>query len=591
MGKISRVTIALPEGTTLKTTRRKGDTSSTVLLTVNASTEVLVQAPAPVPAPTPAPAPAPAPQPPAPPPGLQAVTYKDSIPDLIDVSKFTPEVCAFPWTTFREDGVTIAHSLNGEVPDHFKRLPLYNWSTGYNTPVNCVHEGQVRSIYPPTTNGGEEIARSLRQGVLRGGPRGWAIHTPYWMVRGHDPRRRDGTVNTSPRLPLWIAVDMIGGVWYLNRDGSSERVAVAPIQSYCNDFSFFDHERETFWLVDSGLGKIIKGHRSGVTFTFETWTTVPGRASSIRAIGTKLYVADDLSGSVYEVDALDRSIAPVTICRIPHAFFVDHLSDNQTLVVMTLDRNVYLVDKTTGQAGRNISPLTPAMVDWVMVDVDRNGTCGLKDTLAICSAHGGQNTDYAFFGPDGVGRKAIGGGHNSLVGRSEKTKEAMHYPWLTVFHPHQALFWAQGGSNVYGNVYAAISARDTSWPAEDPYSTSVSASWGHDIMRVNVLEPAMSALRHGGSPGQGVPSFEVFQSSYGTSLLGCTPDHLAAMSIEERDEFLRRGMKGVYPNRTFSNQEMFALSYWQVRHSQRAFKEGQPSLLAELKVHYNITSF
>lgn len=82
--KLPKITVTLPQGATLKTTRRKGDTSANVLLTVNRGTEVVVvREAAPVPAP-PAPVPAPpatapqppAPQPPAPQPGFIRIERK-----------------------------------------------------------------------------------------------------------------------------------------------------------------------------------------------------------------------------------------------------------------------------------------------------------------------------------------------------------------------------------------------------------------------------------------------------------------------------------------------------------------------------------
>jgi len=66
--KLPKITVTLPQGATLKTTRRKGDTSANVLVTVNKGTEVVVLREAAPPAPVPAP-PAPAPAPPAPQPG------------------------------------------------------------------------------------------------------------------------------------------------------------------------------------------------------------------------------------------------------------------------------------------------------------------------------------------------------------------------------------------------------------------------------------------------------------------------------------------------------------------------------------------
>jgi len=75
--KLPKLTVTLPAGATLKTTRRKGDTSSAVLLTVNKGTEVVVlreAAPAPpAPAPQPPAPPAPVPAPPAPTPGALTI--------------------------------------------------------------------------------------------------------------------------------------------------------------------------------------------------------------------------------------------------------------------------------------------------------------------------------------------------------------------------------------------------------------------------------------------------------------------------------------------------------------------------------------
>lgn len=538
--------------------------------------------PPPVPAPPPPPSPAPQPPAPPPPPGGRLAVQVGAVPDSLDPAEITPESCAFPWQTFRDDIQTIAPSLNGAAPDHWKRLPLYGYPNGYSQATPYVHDGAVGLAYPPSTGDPmQTIAPTMRKQVARGGPRGWSIMTPYWVMRGHSRRRRDGTLNTSPRLPYFVAVDFIGRIWYLFRDGSSAIVGQAPISTYCNDFSFWDHEREVFFISDTAAGRILRARREGAAFSYEQWASVPGRASSVRAVGLTVYVADDARGALWAFDALSAMPAPRAVCRLPGAFWVDHLSDGR-LVVMTLQRSVHLVDPLTGSVGPDIGGFASAPGnDWVMLDVDRNGTCGPRDTMVACSAHGGQNTDYALFDPDGRRRSGPGGGHHGSIGRAAKCFEGPHYPWLSTFHPDEAALALQGGSNVWPIIYAAIGAGDTSWAQEDTYSTQPSASWGSDILRPTI-GLGLDVLRTGGAAG--APSFWCWQGQQGASLLGCTPDHIAAMTFDEAAAFLRRGMRGAVP-RDISVDAMYGALYWQYRSSQRYLTEGV-SMLERLRAHF-----
>ncbi len=531
-----------------------------------------IDPPAPVPPPPiepPAPMPAPAPAPAEPPPiGVLRVTTNGcavapqvpAFTDDIDLSKALSPV---PWSTFRDDRQTIARPMEGAEPAEWRRLTVYGCPADYGVLTPALVNGKLEMIYPSSVadeNPADLIVPELHRWPARGGVRGHAITTPYWLVRGHT-RYADGVLDTNPRIPMWVGVDMVGRIYYLMRDGSVQLVAQVPVTTYCNDFSYFDHARKTMWMVDTAAGAVLRVQRSGNQFTSISWAKVPGRATSVRAVGTKLYVANE--SEVIEIDALDASAPRRAVCTLPGVFWVDYLSDGR-LVVMTRSANVHIVDPATGFVGSdlNLGPYAAAgPVGWVMLDVDRNGTCGPKDAIYCIASHNQSINGSWRIAPDGkISRiPGVDGGGRSLSGVSSKCIEGFHYGWLAAIHPDEGLQMMQGGAQILPVVYAAVSAADP-WPEEDAYD--------HGLCRAGFY--AVSSTD--------APARKPLQASMGisgNSMLGLMPDHIVDMPIAQAEAFIRGGLLSVEP-REFTRDEMHGLLYWLYRGSQQFQREGRP---------------
>ena len=529
-----------------------------------------------LPAPEPAP-PAPEPAPPAPEPNLRTITTNGHtmadpsrpvvISDTIDLSRSMPPV---PWSLFRDPAEHVAWPLQGAEPAEWRRLPIYGHPAEYSVTTPAIVGDELRMLYPGSVNDADPallIIPELKRFPVRGGPRGEAITTPYWLVRGHT-RYDAGTLHNDPRIPAWVAVDMIGRVYYLMRDGSIDLVAQVPLESYANDFSYAGdgQDRRVMWVTDTAVGKVMKVTRSGRTFTAEPWCRVEGRSTSVRAISSKLYVCNERA--VIEFDSLDRSVPAREVCVLPGVFWVDYLSDGR-LVVMTRNSAIHVVDPLTGEVGPNINgrdSVTGAdyrnasPVGWVMVDVDRNGTCGPKDAIWACASH-----SLAINGPWRIhdGRitriPGIAGAGRSLAGRSTTCIEGGHYQWVVAVHPDEGMLMIQGGSQILPLVYAPIGASDRSWPAEEPYNHAL-VSRGYRV------------VRQGGSVAG--KTFAASMGCSGNSMVGCTPDHIAAMPFDAALAFVRQGMLSIEP-RQVDDADAHAVLAWLYRGSQRYLREGR----------------
>ena len=519
-----------------------------------------VEPPAPVP---------PVPQPPAGPPaagvlrvttnGYSVAPQVPSFTDDIDIGKgFAP----VPWTTYRDAQQTVARPMNGAEPTEWRRLTLYGCPADYGILTPALIDGEIRMLYPSSVadeNPADLIVPELKKWPARGGPRGQAITTPYWVVRGHT-RMVDGAISSKPDLPLWVGVDMVGRIYYLMRDGSVQLIAQVPVTTYCNDFSYFDHARKTMWMVDTAAGTVLRVLRNGSEFASSVWAKVPGRATSVRAVGTKLYVANE--SEVIELDALDPSAPHRTVCALPGVFWVDYLSDGR-LVVMTRTSNVHVVDPAGGAISRdlNIGPFaTTHSVGWVMVDVDRAGTCGPKDSIYCVASHSQAINSSWRIAPDGkISRiRGVEGGGRSLAGVSDHCIEGFHYGWLTAIHPDEGLQMMHGGAQILPVVYAAVSAADP-WPAEDAYDHGLSAG-------------GWTVATTGGASGK---PFQASMGISGNSMLGLMPDHIAAMPLEQAEAFVRGGMLSIEP-RDLTRAEVHALLHWVYRGSQQFQSQGKP---------------
>lgn len=544
-----------------------------------------VDPPAPVPPPPvepPAPVPPPPAEPPPPPPvaaGQYAVhtngyTFAHVAPwfdDVIDTAKALPPV---PWATFRDDRQTVARPMGGAEPSEWRRLPIYGMPNEYGILTPAVVDGQYRMLYPASVaddNPAELIIPDLHQWPARGGPRGMAITTPYWIVRGHT-RMVDGVVDINPRIPFWVGMDMVGRVYYLMRDGSVQLVAQIPLKTYANDFSYFDHERKVMWVTDTAAGEILHVRRNGTSFTSTVWAKVPGRATSVRAIGTKLYVANEVS--VIEIDALDQAAPQRVLCNLVDVFWVDYFS-NGDLAVMTRHHTVHRVDRNTGAVSADLNhgyfSSGNGRVGWVMLDVDRNGSCGPVDCIYAVASHSNSINGAFRIRPDGVIDRipGIDGGGRSLAGVSHKCVEGMHYGWVVAIHPDEGLQLIQGGAQILPIVYAAIDQRDP-WPVEDVYDVALAGAGYESWHRVHSDTAIKSFLAVGGTGAN--------------SILGFTPDHVAQMPLAQAVEYVRSGLLST-ERRNFNDAEIFGVLYWLLRGSQVFLQQGKTAV-DRLRAHF-----
>lgn len=533
-----------------------------------------VEPPKPGPAPDPGPGPTPVPpvdppRPPAEPPpagtfrvvtnGYAVAPQVPATTDDIDLGRAFPPV---PWATYRDDKQTVARPMLGAEPAEWRRLTMYGCPNGYGMLTPAYIDGAIQMIYPSTVADEDPaavIVPELHKWPARGGPRGMAITTPYWIVRGHT-RMVDGAIDTNPRIPMWVGLDMVGRMYYLMRDGSVDIVAQIPLKTYANDFSYFDHERKVMWVTDTAAGEILHARRSGNTFTPTVWAKVPGRATSVRAIGTKLYVANE--AHVIEVDALDNTLPHRNVCSLPGVFWVDYLSDGR-LVVMTRTANVHVVDPATGAIGPdlNLGPFaTTRSVGWVMVDVDRNGTCGPKDSIYCIVSHGQAINSAWRIDPAGSISRIEGtnGGGLALGGVSSHCVEGFHYGWVVAIHPDEALQLTQGGAQILPIVYAAVGRSDP-WADQGAYDHgAIGAGW--------------EVVRSGGDR-----PFVACMGSFGSSLLGITPDHMTDMPVADAVRFVRDGMLSIHP-RELTDAQVANFLRWACTGSQAFIRDGRAAM-------------
>lgn len=533
-----------------------------------------IDPPAPVPpapqppAEPPAPVP-PAPQPPAEPPpagALRVVTngyaVAPQVPAFTDDIDLGKAFAPVPWSTYRDDKQTVARPMNGAEPSEWRRLTLYGCPADYGILTPALVGGKIAMLYPSTVsdeNPADLIVPELKKWPARGGPRGTAITTPYWVARGHT-RMVDGAVDTNPRIPMWVAVDMVGRIYYLMRDGSVQLIAQVSVTTYCNDFSYFDHARKTMWMVDTAAGTVLRVQRSGNEFTSGVWAKVPGRATSVRAVGTKLYVANE--SEVIELDALDASLPRRTVCSLPGVFWVDYTSTGK-LVVMTRTSNVHIVDPITGFVGSdlNLGPFAAkGPVGWVMVDVDRNGTCGPVDSIYCVASHSQAINSSWRIAPDGsISRiRGVEGGGRSLSGVSDHCIEGFHYGWLTAIHPDEGLQMMQGGAQILPVVYAAVGTADP-WPDQGLYDHgAIGGGW--EVVRTGGDRPFVACM-----------------GASGNSLLGLTPDHLTDMPVADAVRFVRDGMLSIHP-RELTDAQVANFLRWACTGSQAFQRDGKAAM-------------
>lgn len=496
-----------------------------------------------------------------PPGGLN--NFDNGILDYLDVSDLPPPA---PWEVYADDQQTLAPSRGGvEALALWQRYHLFGHTQGLYQPMPRMVDGQLVQIYPNAGNFPDHAVHLLRKGSERlvHGPRGVSVPSPYTTWHGHT-RREGSVVHTSPAIPLYVGLTLHGHVIYAMRDGSMVEGGVVPVDSWANDFAFYEAERKVFFYVDTGKGRLMRADRRTTPWTVTALAGGFRQADSCRAVGETVYVTDSLAGEVWAVDA--RSGAKRLVCRIPNAFWVDAFSDG-TLAVATRMLAVHRVDPATGSVGPNLTPsvyLSPGAQAWVTVDVDRWGHMGAVDsfvvlgvTAAVRGFHRLSKTGATVEPPFGNFAVACG----PLTWVSEPWG---HYPWTGAHHPDEALLMVQGMANLVPQLIVVKEPRPGWVGMRTPDSHAGWYDLGRNISLYGDTGPRLSTRYTTLLP----------QLAAGGGGL-VTADHMAHWSHDQLRAFLLAGCLGVQP-RDFNRD---AVQGWGMRvllNSQRYLIDGWP---------------
>lgn len=495
--------------------------------------------------------------------------------DYIDISNLPPPV---PWTLYLGPDQELAPSRNGvESIGTWQRWHLYGAGQNLYLPLPRVWEGGLPAIYPDIGSSPESAAAFLRTRMgsrifVRDGARGESIPTPYTTWHGHT-RREGSVVHTSPAIPMWIGIEAHGRIVYAMRDGSMKEGGWVPVESWANDFSYYEPERKIFFYTDTGKGRVLRVDRRTDPWTITTLAEGFGDCTSVRAIGPMVYVADSKRGEVWEVDA--RTGAKRKVCGIPNCFWLDYTSTGQ-LVVATRTRAVYFVDVATGTVSAERTPGTPksgALQDWVTVDVDRHGVMGEVDAFCVLSVVGAANVDfYRISGNSGAqimpnhGKETL---HNGPVRNVGDTFG--HYPWVGAHHPDEAALMVQGTANAVPQILV-VCPPGRAWVGMDnPDKYNMFTGYQIALNGDEVRQPLL---------GRYTP-FLPQMGFYGEGLVSA--DHLGLMTPAKVVEFIRGGMLGTQP-RAFTKEQVKSYGMRLLLNSQQYLIEGWP-LIARYRAY------
>lgn len=521
--------------------------------------------------PVPAPPPPPVEPPPAPSPtliearGSRHYSQNWELPaDAIDPAKLPAPL---PWAVFVDAMQTVAQPMHGVLPAGYETLHVYGNMNLLYQGTPALIDGKKVSLYAEAgTDPMLNIMPILRKYPLRGGVRGHATMNPYTTWHGHTRVVEDGTIATSPHVPWWVGVVMDGTMTFAFRDGSVSYPFKLPITTYCNDFTYYEPRAEKlFFAVDTGAGKVLKVDRNTNPPTITEFASGFGTATSIRAIGQMLYIADNKAGAVWELDA--KTKVRRKVCDLPHVFWLDNTSTGKLLACLLNDA-VHLIDPATGAMGPALVP--PAAINpmrtWVQVSVDRNGTFGPVDAFTSLASTGGANIRFWHSTIDGTRLTGLRGGAGRMtVGDTRFVADHTgHYPWVAEHHPDEGCILVQGFANFQPTIIAARN------PANNRPALSIPGN-----AHVQMASRGEGLMLTGGKrlDGSDAPSFTCLMSTQGWGLLGCTADHIAEMSYADAAAFVRRGMIGSVP-RLLTADEVRSLLYWLYYNSQRHLREG-----------------
>lgn len=619
----SWIYVTLPAGNYVAVAETFGDqphqTAKTVQLQIMPG-DIPAPPPAPVPAPpaTPVPAPpAPVPAPPAPAPAPPAgllpsrgsrlndnLQLDNGLTDLLDMTRARPPV---QWDHFTDGNQTIAPSMNGVEADEYTIFAHAGGVNNLYEGMPALVDGKIVQLDPYFGEYAIEVNEKLKSYPERPGPRNNAIDNGYEVGHGHPADLPDGTLSTSPMLPLYVTIHPLGHVRFRMRPGDTVHAGTVPLHSYATDFTYFEHRLSDGTLSRKPRWMFVTDAFFGIRKVDMTdpanWITTDlcgsfGWCTSARSRGGSLiYAVDANAQALYSVDPYTG--VRLLVANVPHAFWVDMFS-NGDLLITCRDSSLYRVTRA-GVVGPNIqlpqnivAPTQP----FVLGDVDFNGTFGIKDAFVTLRITGATNTDLWRFVPDESGGytvqnlSAMGGFGENSVGEMIHVRDFAHYEWNGWHHPNYAIIWLGGIVNQFGCLLVA--SKTGQFKHLGSYGGRIPGmpEDGPTVEQYVQLARVIIGLGYDPDrpPVSPVPSLSTMINQSGGSLLGCSSDEIAAMDFPDQVAFLRQRLLSTNYPLDLSPKGLRALLVFFNRNSVRGLKTGV-QLLTDLFAFLDSPSF
>lgn len=487
-----------------------------------------------------------------------------------------------PWRVYADKAKRIlAHSQQGVRPARWTKICPWGQAGGLYGRHPQLHNGMHEQIL---ANLGDDpllgIILGLPKQHITSGPRGNGLFSPYAASHPHPSIHTP----TNLRMPHWMTIRMDGMVILEESDQYVREMRTVPGALGPFDFSFDPADPTVFYVASTMNGLIIRADRKraiaarppqgledAALWDFSTFAAGLTKPTSCHAPGDGfLYVCDEVPGRLIRYE-LSTGTATGMIA-LSGAFWVDSLSDGR-LAIATDKSEVFIYSPLTGTVSSDLlapaniyKPATPFQNIFVMLTVDRNGTCGPRDEILWCRTHGLGNVDLYQIRGGGAqvlyARQAFnmtGGGVMGQGPMSDCLDAWGHYPWIVQYHSDQALIKTQGNSNT---VPTLLIPSQSHIAQPDTYDADL-ALLGREILQVGTAGHEYKE-----------PSFTCMMNDFGYGYVGA--DHIADMDFAQMVTFVQQGMLGHVPRPELTGRHLLGLLYYLCRSSQRFLEEGAP---------------
>ena len=497
--------------------------------------------------------------------------------DRADLATLRTAVAATKkWEIFADEFEHISPSRNEQrITDYVKLHVWGNMNVLYKSVPRLERDGTAPPLYPPLTSDFAAIMSIIGSYGARGGPRGTNVMSPYTTWHGHTRRKDDGTISMSPHIPMWVGIQMDGTVSFAMRDGSVYDAFKIPGANATSDFTFYRAGPKLFFVCDSLNRRILKvdrhpaidaaGHEDFSKWVVTTLATGFIKPTSVRAVGSDIYVADNGANAIYK---LAQDGTKTKLLDVPSVFWIDHTSDGKLIVACNDARHgVYRIDPSAPALGPDLLPASYSVgSNWMTVSVDRNGTFGPKDEFTVISVGPIQSNVGLWRYQNGVMGSYPWAGQQGWanVGNTKWCADtAGHYLWVAEHHPDEAVMMVQGLSNPFPSL---IASRPVNYAVEDFYDNSPSGPFvrGRTILDYGTV----AGVEYGTRPSIHAQLGECW------SVLGLSADVIAELSFAEQAAFVQQGMLGSFPRPEIKGRDLYAILYVLNRSSQRFLREG-----------------